>query len=93
MKTKEPKAVDFELEKSPKVRGEVPEAVVRELVRMKEDAKAIAKDYRDGIEAQAKAYGVKKGALNRLITAKAADKVMELNAETASLSLLLERVL
>lgn len=79
----------FELEPSPAVVGQVPDATLAELVRLKDAAKDAAKEYREAIEAQAKHHKVRKGALNRLVTAQAADKMHDLREETAALELLL----
>lgn len=66
--------------------GRVPMNVVNELVGLKESAKAAGKDYTTAIEAQAKKFKMRKAALNRYITALAADTVDDLERETEDLA-------
>lgn len=71
------------------VQGEVPKAVVDELVESKQRAADLAGAYTDAVKAMAKKYGVKKGALSKYVAALAADKVADVRAETAALADLL----
>ena len=80
-------APEFKLETL--VRGEVPSAVVDELVRLKQEAADSAKDLREAIEAQAKHYGIRPKALATFIAAKRADKVYDTARDTESLARLL----
>jgi hypothetical protein len=68
------------------VKGEVPQAVVEELVSAKERAADLAGAYTDAVKAMAEKYGVKKGALSKFVNAIAADKVEDARAETAQLA-------
>lgn len=78
----------FELE-SPVRDGVVPERVLHELELRKDAAKRTAKMYADAVEEQAKKYGARKAALNRLVSARVSDKVGDLARENESLTLMM----
>lgn len=71
------------------VKGEVPAKVIDELVTAKASAKNYASAFGEAIKAQAAKYGVKPAALRKFVTAREADKVDELEAETGDLEKLL----
>lgn len=73
------------------VGGELPDAVLRELVQMKTRAKDAATDFSHACEDMSKKYVLKKAALVRYITAVEADTLMKLQKETDSLASLLEK--
>lgn len=60
------------------VKGEVPQAVIDELVSAKTAAKDSAGALGDAIKAQAAKYGVKPGALRKYVAACEADKIGEI---------------
>lgn len=80
---------EFELKEQVVTIGRVEQPVLDELVRLKEEARVAAKDYRDAIEAQAKRHKIRKKALAAFVAAHAGDKVHELRNDTESLATLL----
>jgi hypothetical protein len=83
-------ADDFSLEPSPP-HGEVPEAVISELMEVRQTAKDYAQSYADAVGVQADKFGCNKGALKRFIAARQDDKLKELDEEMTDLARLLER--
>lgn len=79
----------FELEMTPKA-GEIPQATLDELVRLKEEARVAAKDYGLAIEAQAQRYRVRKAALRAYVAALHKDALYELSRVADDLCALID---
>ena len=80
---------DFALEPAMEP-GHVPERVIEELMRCRQEALSYAEGYSEAVKTQAEKFKVKAGALKRYVNARVSDTLEELNAETDDLNKLLE---
>jgi hypothetical protein len=71
--------------------GEVPEAVIAELMTVRQTAKDYAGAYADAVKAQADKFKVNANALKRYIAARQDDKLNDLDIELADLARMMER--
>jgi hypothetical protein len=90
MSRKKAPPADLELEPSPSKPGLPPDAVLTELMALKQDALDAASNYLKAVATQAEKYKCKGGALKKYISACLMDRVAEARVELNDLERLLD---